>query len=1028
MSVWVVCFVYIRFDLDIGPKIEYITPHDALTENGKSEVIKYAFPDCNPDCDHNFIFNFSLEDCTQAAAQVIPETVVANPGKGSIISRLYGAAYYRQKYDTRVQRSYVQQAIVLLSRLPFIAAHELILRTVAPRFAQCCTLSPDTELTTISGALSPFPSNFYHMDPSYNPDQYTPIQVLDEAIKEIAGWPSPHPQVRYEVLLLHQVLVFVTGPHSFIAAQPHQWQQHAVKRPPFSLDHRVSFMKRRTSIGFDASSKIFYSQELLPLFDLLGEHITHLTYLWELVISHEPLFILSNTPSTASAAAMAVASLVSPIPYTGVISSYFTMQSNEFTRFTRMGKALPFPTTEGMIVAGTNPLLIRSFDGWPSLLAVVDRFVRARGEEPHTTTSDLGDSAAAHRIASPITSLSPNRPFLPINTAFPTNSAGCKVTKQCFNTTSYSSSPFRMRRWAPSSGVSNGGSESFPVLCPQGASQGESITVTEKDKTPILPYGSFFRGNATNKSGLASPTVASLSKHKAKDNPLPLHTSGGGYVCEGLDIKKLDLNADPPGSCPSPQSSSCFSKNSRQFMSCSSNSANYRDHDEGRLELCGNATAFDSGRRYRLQSSSTESSSDRFPISDDDIPDDLDNFGGGANDAKRTGDSQHPPLPHPSLPIHFPQRVGSTIVPLITSVTSVLDVQPQLQSLSNPTLSCSHSGKASELKHTTSHLRNNSYDYTPLASKHGLASNESKLFTPEQYRTLREEAAHTPQRDISTRLSKGKESRNRLQHRLVNHFDSTFNFLLNHKEQTSYLLKRLEAASASEKEGQIPPLASHVDPHHCERKLEWVHCSSTSFDASDAVSSFSDPPFSQFSVGNSVMRKFFDSLTHEFLSPITFWFMNVTRSISSFSLCDVSVAESILCADKFLDFFRENHKRIAPGLWTRHHRYTKYKTIYERFARGSLFQAYVKQLLGEKLFRELDGFEIEEWVKAFPYEAERIDMIINLYNVAKRELTHTLDPDVVFITSVTSVLARMALRIDQPLQDQLLMKIADLKL
>lgn len=57
----------IRFDLSVGPKVEHITPADALTKRGIDRIIQTAFPDSNNNYGHDFIFLFTMPDDTQAA-------------------------------------------------------------------------------------------------------------------------------------------------------------------------------------------------------------------------------------------------------------------------------------------------------------------------------------------------------------------------------------------------------------------------------------------------------------------------------------------------------------------------------------------------------------------------------------------------------------------------------------------------------------------------------------------------------------------------------------------------------------------------------------------------------------------------------------------------------------------------------------------------------------------------------------------------------------------------------------------------
>ncbi|CAD2214339.1 hypothetical protein AGDE_14233 [Angomonas deanei] len=350
ISPWVECFVLIKFDLDIGPKVDYIYPPNVLTEKGERVLLHHAFPDCNVNTNHNFIFFFSVEDditvegeqelnnevsVLSSSSRVVPPshyhanasqaplplksgathhsessrgtasdscpatpyspgtTASSRPDFNSSFARrdstthgpsnakvtnttstpqrlLYGTVYFRQKKDSRVHRGYVQQAVVLLSRLNYYSVAEVILRVVVPKCAQCCPESPDCgtlehnpsktnpndlrvvvdennrkvvlvgedggtgtsfqfntnsaafglgaaansdNVALVASPFAPTPCNFnVPFDPSFNNNNYTQEDVLRLAYDEILrSWPSPHPRAVYhDIPLLSASISFVT--------------------------------------------------------------------------------------------------------------------------------------------------------------------------------------------------------------------------------------------------------------------------------------------------------------------------------------------------------------------------------------------------------------------------------------------------------------------------------------------------------------------------------------------------------------------------------------------------------------------------------------------------------------------------------------------------------------------------------------------------------------------------------------------------------------------------------------------------
>ncbi|ORC92959.1 uncharacterized protein TM35_000022850 [Trypanosoma theileri] len=757
-SAWVICFVSIRFDLDIGPVIDHVVPSDALSDEGKRILTQTAFPDCNPESGHDLIFFFHMKDVTAAAARSQAETVVA-PCRKQTVSYIHGATYYRQKRDPSVPRGYVQQAFVLLSRLPYMAVHELILRVVVPRLCQCCELSPDMDKVPVLSALSPIPTTFFEVDSSFNPSQYSQKEVLERAIEEIEGWPSPHPHVQYNVTLLYQPLTFVTPKRCL---QKIDAEISPVNRHAMHLDDRVAFLgSKHQSVG---------ARDVIPLYALLSELLRHLTQIWELLLCHESIFIWSNTPSMASAVAVAVASLVQPLEYNGILRSYFTVQDEIFNRFSRMGKGIPFSTTESIIVAGTNPFFFRAFDGWHNILTVVDRQARSTGGA--ITVEEKGNNG-----------------------------------NECTD--------------------ANTGNGMNP------------ITITTTTTT-------------TTTSSTTSSSTATTPVRRGEG-------SGSG-----------------------------------------SNNNNNNNHHHHSVSPKG------------------------IPLV-----------------------NEH--MTPPESPRVFTYR---NFFPVLTAA-----------------------------RQNTSFL--------PIMSGGGTGD---KCFN---------------------------------HHKVVNMFKSTYPFLVDHKAQTAILLHRLEQASRLNAEAQLASLNAHV--WNGISHLEECTNSSDVTDCTDRINTESDSAhiFSQYSIADDIVRKFFVTLTKEFIKPVNAWFQAMTSPLTVFHLCDPATV-CALTSDSFLNFLKENRESVPSFLSC--HPYKTYSVMYERFAKGSLFHSVVWQLVETNIRQGLEEMQVDVWAREYPSEAERIDMFINLYKLVQREVTHSIDPDVVFVTMAISVLAEMVAYVSEPLRDQFMLKIRELKI
>lgn len=905
-SAWVDCLVSIRFDLDIGPKIESIHPPDAITEEGKVKLLYCAFPDCNPDCGYNFIFHFSMADCTTASERRRAQ-MVALPSTGSAVSTIYGVAFYRQKYDVNVPRHYVQQVIVLLTHLPYHNVHELILRIVAPRFCQCCSLSPDQEKAPISSVLSPRPETYFEVDHSYTPEHYSQEAVLEEAMEELSRWPSPHPVARYTVTLLQQSLVFLTPPHTLRREARAARNSVSVRRAA-SVDARVEFLESHHSglRAFKSRANGMHHQrslvglDALPLFSLLGDQLHHLTYIWELLIQHESLLILSNTPCVASATAFAVASLVMPISFDGVLKSYFTVQNDDFPRLSRMGKGLHFPVAESLIVAGTNPFLIRSFSGWPSLLAVVDQYAGASSRSSGSPLLSLAERHSDPTALYPLDALETNRT--------PPAEEGDGVQPLSFISPSLS-------------GI--GSASPYSRYSTSGCSSASERLISKL---------SYRKTCATASVVVEEPKVL----------------SGSGTVT--AELQSCQNGCSSNRSHGSPTSAAV---------------AQRKDHEV-----------------YALDSSSPSSSSSRD----------------ASTTSRYTGIS--------GAGCSSPPVASSTVGG--NDVGSLPILQPPSDAFSVP------------------------------------------LFTPVHYQSMLSSIKMHAHRKRGS--AHQESSRQLLQQHLYSYFDSSHAFLLDHPELTAQLLNRLQLVSLLDAATQRALVSQTLHDNQGSPRCASVFASafssttergavaqgSSSVAATAATTPSTSPLLatptpttttttcSHYSAADDIIQKFFSSLTTEFLSPITLWFHKTTAPYTAFHLCDRAFADSLLHPRHFLEDFAVCHRETAPSIWTERCSYKTYRAIYEKFCGGCLYRSYMTQLVDEMLRRELETFQVEEWLARVPAETERIDLLITFLNVVQHELNDTIDPDVLFVTSATSVLASMAVVLSDPHRDQFMLKIVDL--
>jgi len=100
------------------------------------------------------------------------------------------------------------------------------------------------------------------------------------------------------------------------------------------------------------------------LFKGLGDALSHLWHLWELVLLNEPLIVEACDPSLTSSAVLALIELISPLAYCGDFRPYFTIYDRDYQEY---AKAHP-ECLPGAIIGVTNPHLSHALAHWPHVL------------------------------------------------------------------------------------------------------------------------------------------------------------------------------------------------------------------------------------------------------------------------------------------------------------------------------------------------------------------------------------------------------------------------------------------------------------------------------------------------------------------------------------------------------------------------------------------------------------------------------------------------------------------------------------
>ena len=108
-------------------------------------------------------------------------------------------------------------------------------------------------------------------------------------------------------------------------------------------------------------SDLFADVDFLPA---LFPHLSKLWKLWELMIIGAPIGIVGNHAPTVSAVCFGLASLLSPLKFSGTLRPYLTINNREVDFCARDD---PSPST---ILGATNPYFVRHCAKWPHFLCI----------------------------------------------------------------------------------------------------------------------------------------------------------------------------------------------------------------------------------------------------------------------------------------------------------------------------------------------------------------------------------------------------------------------------------------------------------------------------------------------------------------------------------------------------------------------------------------------------------------------------------------------------------------------------------
>ncbi|KAH7912796.1 hypothetical protein BJ138DRAFT_1134514 [Hygrophoropsis aurantiaca] len=132
MHRWILAFVIVNFDLDLGPVVQDICPPLWLSQQEKENIAFSSFPDSLQFEQGTEVHSFRIRD-TQASSQT--SLVKQNEERPrSNHGYIYGFSHFSQRKDPTSRRGYQQSSIVILTHLQYPALFTAIVTTLGPFF------------------------------------------------------------------------------------------------------------------------------------------------------------------------------------------------------------------------------------------------------------------------------------------------------------------------------------------------------------------------------------------------------------------------------------------------------------------------------------------------------------------------------------------------------------------------------------------------------------------------------------------------------------------------------------------------------------------------------------------------------------------------------------------------------------------------------------------------------------------------------------------------------------------------------
>eukprot|EP00039_Didymoeca_costata_P006971 m.95051 g.95051 ORF g.95051 m.95051 type:complete len:649 (+) comp13474_c0_seq1:417-2363(+) len=217
---------------------------------------------------------------------------------------LFGSVYFRQVPDAQIRRGYYQKSVVLLASNAYPSFYKHVVSIIARAY---------------------FARGF---------------PALQAACMDMCTWPDPNSSTKPLILPM--------------------------------LEKKLTVKVTSSNLGNHMPEELMSSKKTLlaspfavNLGPILVPFYANIQFLWELMLTAEPVIIRASNPRASSELVLALVSLIAPLKYMGDFRPYFTIHDKDCQTYVKQKKRFPC-----CILGVTNPYFEQAFQTWPTMLRV----------------------------------------------------------------------------------------------------------------------------------------------------------------------------------------------------------------------------------------------------------------------------------------------------------------------------------------------------------------------------------------------------------------------------------------------------------------------------------------------------------------------------------------------------------------------------------------------------------------------------------------------------------------------------------